>query len=197
MKGLPKGFVEAAGSAVYYVLAGGAVGYCWGAVHEWSSKDLAAWMQAIGAILAVGVAIYIPAKQRANARADVERELRRKAKGLAIALAPDVLLISKQAVNAVDTFKRAGDYRTQNKGDVRIDEPRIIPNSLENLYLLGEVVGPKCQWLYANLRLYWRDVEKLSAVFTSVPRDLLTKAEEIKKLAGEVELGLSEIANGS
>jgi hypothetical protein len=51
----------------------------------------AAWAQAIGAILAIIVALLVPARQRQTARSDAERDRRLRARSLLILIAPELL----------------------------------------------------------------------------------------------------------
>lgn len=107
----------------------------------------AAWVQAIGSILAIGVAIAVPAWQLSHQRKDQKDASVRHARSLA-----SVLLVSATRFheNAVDTSKRAHEFAS-GTGDgeqfwVRI--PSAILDARAELHLLGEPGGHLLRAIY-------------------------------------------------
>jgi len=121
----------------------------------------AAWVQAIGATLAVIAAVLVPARQGRHARQQRDADRRLRAKSLAIAIYPDLLHIRAMHRRVRRRLQEpiecgAGD---QGGSDGRIpgtglaDEARrlLIPISeslramVPDFYLLGEPIGPEVQ----------------------------------------------------
>jgi len=121
----------------------------------------AAWVQAIGATLAVATAVLVPALQARNARRQREAEQRLRAKSLAIAIYPELLHIRI-------AYRRIGDRllarseearrpRPPRTADMHDADPAEQPARLSipisdalrgmvpQFYLLGEPIGPAVQ----------------------------------------------------
>ena len=129
----------------------------------------AAWAQAIGSIIAILAAIYIGHRNHKHSerifektvhREDIERRL--KARSLAIALYPELVELDGRA---------SGMWREKAvKLDI-LKIPPVLRESIERLYLLGEVGAP-IQQAVAISRSFNRIVEDC----------LATKAEREEKI---------------
>jgi hypothetical protein len=142
---------------------------------EWIEHHpgLAAWFQAVGAIVAVGVAIWVPAYQHKVARDDAEKDRRLKARSLALRMLPTLLDLDshvKQAIQKTQTISLAmpGPVIIQLVGDATVGIPQELVDDADQLYLLGEKAGFPTQQLLAFLGQHTRVLERaqLTAVTT-------------------------------
>jgi hypothetical protein len=110
----------------------------------------AGWAQAIGAILVVIVAIWVPARQRRTARADAERERRLRARSLLILIGPELLELrvdierALRALSDRETFELQSGFLLEN---LTVDLPPLIARNIDELYLFGEPAGLTLQQL--------------------------------------------------
>ena len=118
----------------------------------------AAWVQAIGATLAVAAAVLVPALQARFARRQREADRGLRAKSLAIAIYPDLLHIRL-------TYRRIRRHLQAEIDDARQSRPGDDPETdmaeharrlmvplsealramVPEFYLLGEPIGPEVQ----------------------------------------------------
>lgn len=122
---------------------------------------VAAWVQAIGATLAVATAVVVPAMQARHARQQREADRRLRAKSLAIALYPDLLHIRAayrrlhrllQAQIAAGrpegdaaAADSAGGTLAEQAGRFTIPITEALRAMVPEFYLLGEPIGPEVQ----------------------------------------------------
>jgi hypothetical protein len=118
----------------------------------------AAWVQAIGATLAVATAVLIPALQARYARRRLEADRALRAKSLAIAIYPDLLHIRLTCRRIRRHFQTEIEEGQQPRpgGAAEIDVAEharrlTVPISealramVPQFYLLGEPIGPEVQ----------------------------------------------------
>jgi hypothetical protein len=144
---------------------------------------LAAWLQAIGAIIAVAVAIWVPARQHSVARADAEMERRLKARSLALRLLPSLLELAEHVKQATEKTKAIslgmpGPVIVQLVSDATVDIPSELADEVDQLYLLGEKAGFPTQQLWAFLNQHGRELEKAHlTAFTTVDRSAIAETQ--------------------
>ena len=144
---------------------------------------LAAWCQAVGAILAIGVAIWVPARQHTVARADAEEERRLKAQGLALRLLPALLDFEPRVKDAIEKT-RAIPPEMAGPGPVivylvthaSVSAPDELVEDVDRLYLMGARAGFPAQQLLAFLNKHARDLERAQlTAFTTVVQSVVPK----------------------
>ncbi|HUB47663.1 MAG TPA: hypothetical protein VMB73_22015 [Acetobacteraceae bacterium] len=152
----------------------------------------AAWVQAIGATLAVATAVLIPAMQARYARRqrDADRDLR--AKSLAIAIYPDLLHIRLSCRHIRRYLQTEIDDAQQRRlgGAAEIDVTEhakrlTVPISealramVPQFYLLGEPIGPEVQKCIGRSMKFNDLVHNMSAVaFQATSPQLLQFIEQ-------------------
>jgi len=121
----------------------------------------AAWVQALGATLAVATAVLMPALQARHARQQRDADRRLRAKSLAIAIYPELLHIraahhhiQRRLRESVAATQRSDDPATAERtgADLADQSKRLaIPVTdalramIPNIYLLGDPMGPQVQ----------------------------------------------------
>jgi hypothetical protein len=146
---------------------------------------LAAWLQAVGAIIAVAVAIWVPARQHSVARADAEIERRLKARSLALRLLPSLLELEQQVQRATEKTKAVslgmpGPVIVQLVSDATVGIPRELADEVDQLYLLGEKAGFPTQQLWAFLNQHTRKLENAQqTAFTTVDRSAIAEVHKM------------------
>jgi hypothetical protein len=120
----------------------------------------AAWVQALGATLAVAAAVLVPALQSRNARRQRDADRRLRAKSLAIAIYPELLHIRaahrhiQRRLQEHVTGGRHGGGPTAEATGAELGEfarRLTIPISdalramVPDFYLLGDPIGPQVQ----------------------------------------------------
>ena len=126
---------------------------------EWTPTVIAAWVQAIGSVLAIAAAVWIGNRayrrserilEETRRRDEAERHL--KARSLAIALYPELLEMKEKIIAA---RRRSGKFSPSKLGI-----PPVLLQSIDRLYLLGEA-GAAIQQFVATSRQFERLVEEL------------------------------------
>jgi len=118
----------------------------WFCLHDLLSKDSApAWVQAVGSVLAICVAVAIPAWQHRSARCDTKREQFLQARSLIFGVSAELLEIEAAHQNAERVFAEAqnlgqGTGRAVREfiGRANIVVPPMLLNAMDRFYLLGE-----------------------------------------------------------
>jgi hypothetical protein len=169
-----------------------------------------AWVQAIGAIIALAVAIYVPNSlhKKEVARADAERRL--KARALAVAIFPELLEIQVKLDRALDIISNKlvtdlGSRVQFHLDQMKIETPPILRSSLDNLYLLGDAAGVPLMQLISVSEQYERLREKATIGIipgvqldpSDIKKALQPHLEVIGRLVGEAEQGLHPIHDGT
>ena len=156
----------------------------------------AGWFQAVGAILAVAVAIWVPARQHKVAAADAEANRRLKARSLALRLLPALQDFAPLVKTAIENTRAA---RLEGPGPVvmrlvnaaTVGAPEELANDVDQLYLLGEKAGFPTQQLFAFLNKHTRELERaqqtgaMSADRSLVPvihKGIIESLEQIDRL---------------
>ena len=118
----------------------------------------AAWVQAIGSVAAILVAIWIAHREHRratdlfiNQQAAQDREERRKARSLAIALFPELLEMKRKLDPRVVEFMLTGH--------VSVEVPPVLVESLGHLYLLKNA-GDEIQQFLAMVRQLHRIIDE-------------------------------------
>jgi|SRR5665213_1611346 len=152
----------------------------WQPLSDWIEHHpaLASWLQAIGAIVGLGVAIYVPWSQRRNearVRADQDRV---KARSVAIAISPDlveVLVLWEKASAIIQNETAQGPTYALEQliSDITIPLPETLVTYEKRLYWMGEPVGPDVQQLVSVIRQYNGLVETIhqQAINYTIPYD--------------------------
>src|SRR3954454_6107376 len=103
----------------------------------------AAWVQAVGSVLAICVAIAIPAWQRWTARSDAIRERNLEARSLVFGVSAELLEMEAAHRNAAGVFARAaclgrssGRAVKELIGQANIAVPPMLLNAMDRFYLL-------------------------------------------------------------
>ena len=118
----------------------------------------AAWVQAIGATLAVATAVLVPALQARNARRQRDADRKLRAKSLAIAIYPDLLHIRLtcrrirrhlQTVIDETLVPRLGGSDeidvAEHASRLTVPVSEALRAMVPQFYLLGEPIGPEVQ----------------------------------------------------
>ena len=113
----------------------------------WHSQSAAAWVQAIGSIIAIAVAIRVPYSLHRKARNDAETERRLKARSLSLRLLPILLILEPSVKRAM----RAATEGFFDPAAVSVEVPESLKSSTDTVYLLGNEAGPAVQQLLAFL----------------------------------------------
>ena len=80
----------------------------WFCLHDFLSKDSApAWVQAVGSVLAICVAVAIPAWQHRSARRDTKKEQFLQARSLIFGVSAELFKIEAAHQNAERVFAEA------------------------------------------------------------------------------------------
>jgi hypothetical protein len=110
--------------------------------------NAAAWVQAIGSVLAILVAVAIPAWQRYTARADRRKEQLLQARSLLFGVDAELVEIEAAYQHAQLIFTQAqcmgrGSGRAVREfiGQADITVPPMLLAGMDRFYLLGEPAG--------------------------------------------------------
>lgn len=133
-----------------------------------------AWIQAVGTILAIGVAIFVPWKQQRNRAQERADDRRLRAHSLAIALYPELLELKPKihrARGALEDVKGGWRYFQSLKSDqepgsrtidrLSIAVPPVLLENTQDMYLLGLKAGPEVQQVLTFVNQYNRMVWEL------------------------------------
>ena len=108
----------------------------------------AAWVQAVGSVLAILVAVAIPAWQRHTARSDRQKEQLLQARSLLFGVSAELVEIEAAHQNAERIFAQAqgmgqGSGRAVRDfiGQANIAVPPMLLAGMDRFYLLGEPAG--------------------------------------------------------
>jgi hypothetical protein len=108
----------------------------------------AAWVQAVGSVLAILVAVAIPAWQRHTARSDRQKEQLLQARSLLFGVSAELVEIEAAHQNAERIFAQAqgmgqGSGRAVRDfiGQANIAVPPLLLAGMDRFYLLGEPAG--------------------------------------------------------
>lgn len=146
---------------------------------------LAGWLQAAGAIIAIGVAIWIPARQRTNSRRDAELERSLKARGLLILIAPGLLEMRAEidrAVASIDAAQPPDSGFTPQWWliqQIPIHVPGLLREHVNELYLFGEPAGLSLLQLVSVTMQYegmWATTEAMALSTRPPPLDGIRNA---------------------
>jgi hypothetical protein len=132
-------------------------------------KDLGQWAQAIGGLIAVGVAIYIPLKMRTDEREEASAERELKAKLLASILLPEVVELRNRAVRVRGFL---AEYKSPEltqlvldlASEIRIAVPGTMLRTHSDLYLLGTALGTQLHLLVTMCEAQARDIEEMAII---------------------------------
>lgn len=108
----------------------GWVGWC-----ALSPNEQAAWLQAIGSLVLVGVAIVVPLCQRRSERRDRARRERRRARSLGTIVIRELRKLEHRLQDEIDRLAAAGDYEIVPVGGRAI--PQLLWDNANELHLLG------------------------------------------------------------
>lgn len=105
-----------------------------GIQHNFNRGDWAASVQAVGSVAALGIAVYVMARQNAHSRkliADMDkRALLRKAAGLAAVIDRTNLIVGRMCDALIDTVERDDIQKLQHDAPEYIDMLRELKSNL-------------------------------------------------------------------
>lgn len=109
------------------------------------SNTAAAWLQAIGTVLALGVAIAVPYRLRAADRQETQQNRKLRARSLAISIKPHLNGLSDFAVVLRGRLSiRARNYSGHSVhvvlGDTELPLPEALSGRVSELHILGEAI---------------------------------------------------------
>jgi hypothetical protein len=120
-------------------------------LNNWIAKPeyLPAWLQAVAAVVALGISVWAVWWTGATGRRRDRLELR----GLAVAVFPEIVMLKTSVQNVRDNLlsikKRYAGQVGQSVGAVLqlsapIQVPPMMERNTDKLFLLGEAAGPSC-----------------------------------------------------
>ena len=109
----------------------------------------AAWVQAIGSILAIGVAIWVPSNIHLNETRRRENEIRLKGQAIALLIKPLLLVIDRQIER---------ERTPRRDGPIAIEVPKELLTLSKDFWQMGEAGGYVMQ-LIGTLQTHNRLVE--------------------------------------
>lgn len=101
-------------------------------------SEQAAWVQAIGSLLAIGIAIYVPWRQRSHTIADEKRRDQERAKLAATALYPAIDQFRASLINLLK-FSELSHEARRSMPSTGILRPLEFDQFRTDLHLLGEL----------------------------------------------------------
>jgi hypothetical protein len=139
----------------------------------------AAWVQAVGSVLAILVAVAIPAWQRHTARSDRQKEQFLQARSLLFGVSAELLEIEAAHQNADRIFAQAQGMGRGTGRAVRefieranIVVPPMLLNGMDRFYLLGEPAGLTLPELVSITRQYERTLARIVAGISPAATDV-------------------------
>lgn len=159
--------------------------------------DWPAWVQALGSVAAIGVAIYVPWRQRANALKDESDKERIRRRIVAAALYPALAQYRTaiaQLVHLVDADhqKRKGIPAEGIRRPIEFDQFR------RDLYLLGDL-GNMVNEVIGTHERTWTSSKALHLYPTVHPRTRETLTDEFPGLIADIGIciaALLDVADG-
>lgn len=130
-------------------------------------EGLAAWVQAIGTLIALIIAIGVPAWQTHTARQDAKRERLSRARSISILIGPELIACRDQVEYATQVlfgpgppglFRNAYNVVT----NVAVAIPPQMAAQLDSLYLFGEPAGLTLQQLVSVISQYQDTLQRAS-----------------------------------
>lgn len=124
--------------------------------------NLAGWAQAVASVIAIGVAIMVPACQAAAARRALARERALKAKSMATAIHPDLVEL-RQDIERIPRawddfqFEIANGHQIYAPGApdfMQINLPAGLQLGVEQFYVLGDPAAPDVLRVLRKVRGY-------------------------------------------
>lgn len=166
-----------------------------------SSSEWAAWMQAVGSLVALLIAIAVPVAMD-RFRASNEEKLRREAaKNAAIALLPVIQELSRKALNFVEQMEPQDGLELEKlDGDVLTIIPEIL-TAVPYLDRMGSLAD-ELRLLVLDLLEYQRWDRAIEDVLTARYNNHMRRTEQpamiewvtkIGEMAGKVETSLSNL----
>jgi hypothetical protein len=149
-------------------------------------EALAAWVQALGSILALAVAIGVPAWQRHIEHRDREAERKLRARSLAIVLYPEVagavarLNVAVDRLHVAEKVKTGEYFDMAGQNEMFVGVPMVLRDAIEHLYLL-DAVGDGLMQLMVTLDELYQSVSE--AVGRAHSGQVLFFVEEAPALA--------------
>jgi len=154
----------------------------------------AAWVQALGSVLAILVAVAIPAWQRHTARSDRQREQFLQARSLLFGVSAELVEIEAAHQNAEAVFARAQGMGRGTGRAVRefiqhanIVVPPLLLNGMDRFYLLEEPAGLTLPELVSITLQYERNFARIVAGISPAATDV-GFAESVAPLAQHLNL---------
>jgi hypothetical protein len=133
-----------------------------------TKPDLASWLQAFAAIVALVISVWAAWRTGAVER---QRDLL-QARGIAVAIYPEILKLKETACDTRRDLAQhqsvAGHLVGQSvaatiQGLAHIDVPPMIDRNIDRLFMLGGTAGPTCLQLVGILYQYNTFVDQLVA----------------------------------
>ena len=147
---------------------------------------LAAWMQGVAALIALGISVYAV---RANG-ADERKRARLELRGIVVAIYPEIGMLE---VTSRSVRERLNTVQAHYKGQVGqavaatvqmstiISVPPMLDRYTEKLFLLGDVAGPSCVHLVRMVLQYNAVADAMAS------RIVAMNADEWPEAIGHIE----------
>jgi hypothetical protein len=145
--------VESDGTAGAWTLAGFAMGILTGWIFHRSpelwrvvgSQELAAWVQALGTIIAIGIAIAVPTKIELTRQKRKNHDDQRRAVALGVLIADDVIWLATMAGHIAETAPDKdllGNVRLPDGRRAWVEEIIKLPNEIREIEQQLHATGP-------------------------------------------------------
>jgi hypothetical protein len=151
----------------------------------------AAWVQAVGSLVAIGIAIWVPAWQRRTARRDARDERLAKARSLLMLIGADLIALRVEVDAMNETLSSpppAGPYRpvVTLANQLAFNVPRMLRERIDSLYLFGEPAGLTLQQLVSTAMQSEKLVQEVKSIVLQSPE--ISIADVHKMLGGHFRL---------
>ena len=130
------------------------------------ASDIPAWVQAIGSVVAIGVAVYVPWKQHKRELEQAEKVDKLKAKALANAIYMPFLELRGKAAGAqanltanYDLYVSLGQYNKIERVKIRV--PNALERHISEMWILGENVSIALLQAISIARTYDEMIDKV------------------------------------
>ena len=171
--------------------------------------ELAAWVQGVGSLIAIAVAIWVPARMYSLARQEAEQERKLRTRRLALRIGPalrDVELELKRIRNAwLPERRERGESLEVIFHNARLDMPQPLAETVGELYLFrGEILND-LQQLVSILQRYSRtweiakrnwDLKARNVSINDSAHDLMLLVDLADRLLAKALEGIAPIYDG-
>ncbi|MFI5020081.1 MAG: hypothetical protein ACHQRJ_00315 [Alphaproteobacteria bacterium] len=170
---------------------------------------LATWIQGLGSLIAIAVAIWVPARMYSLARKEAEQERKLRTRRLALRIGPalkDVELELKRIRNAwLPQRRERGESLEVIFHNARLDMPQPLAETIGELYLFRGEIGNHLQQLVSILQRYSRiweiarrnwDLNARNVSINDSAHDLISLVDIADALLAKALEGIAPIYDG-